>query len=397
MVVPARKMRITLAISSLMGGGAERVAVNMANYWADRGWAISILTDSQGSRPPAYDILPQVIHRDLAFSRGSGHRIPDRETVIALGGLLTDSVRPERAVLLWDLDLVAALRHAIKEMRPQAVISFLDLTNVRVLLATRGLDVPVIVSEHSDPIHNNIGAGMELLRRRLYPQAKYVVALTDESMRFFAEMSGVRCKIIPNPVLPHVGDDCEQGNDKERLVLMGMGRLSSEKGFDHWLRAVATVSNDHPGWCLEIWGEGPLLGWLGRLAAVLGVSDRVRFPGFSRTPHLAMSRADLFVLPSLCEGFSNVLCEAMAAGLPVISYDCPTGPRHIIRDGVDGVLVPAQNISALAEALDHLMGNAHERKRLAARAPEVAGRFAIHKIMDMWEEILMDHPSRPSG
>src|SRR5262249_17638908 len=228
---------------------------------------------------------------------------------IALGGLLTDSVRPERAVLLWDLDLVAALRHAIKEMRPQAVISFLDLTNVRVLLATRGLDVPVIVSEHSDPIHNNIGAGMELLRRRLYPQAKYVVALTDESMRFFAEMSGVRCKIIPNPVLPHVGDDCEQGNDKERLVLMGMGRLSSEKGFDHLLRAFATVSNDRPGWSLEIWGEGPLLGWLGRLAAVLGVSDRVRFPGFSRTQHLAMSRADLFVLPSLCEGFSTVLCQ----------------------------------------------------------------------------------------
>jgi glycosyltransferase involved in cell wall biosynthesis len=390
-------MRITLAISSLMGGGAERVAVNMANYWASRGWAISILTDSQGSRPPAYNILPQVVHRDLAFSRDPGRRIPDRETVIALGGLWTNSVRPERAVLLWDLDLVAALRHAIKETRPQAVISFLELTNVRVLLATRGLEVPVIVSEHSDPNHNNIGAGMELLRRRLYPQAKYVVALTDESMRFFAEMNGVRCRVIPNPVLPHIGDAREQDNDKEGLVLMGMGRLSHEKGFDHLLRAFATVSNDHPGWSLEIWGEGPLLDWLGRLAAALDVSDRVRFPGFTRTPHLAMRRADLFALPSLCEGFSNVLCEAMAAGLPVISYDCPTGPRHIIRDGVDGVLVPAQNIPALAEALGHLMGDEHERRRLSARAREVAGRFAVDKIMDMWEEILMDHPSRTHG
>jgi glycosyltransferase involved in cell wall biosynthesis len=388
-----REMRITLAISSLAGGGAERVATNMANYWASKGWSISILTDSQRARPPAYDLHPRVVHRDLAFSQEPGRHLPDRETVIALGDLFTSAVRPERDVLLSELDLVARLRHAIKGMRPDAVISFLDLTNVRVLLATTGLDVPVVVSEHSDPNHNNIGPGMGLLRRRLYPRAKYVVALTDESMRFFSGMSGVRCRIIPNPILPHISGAQEPGNEKEGMVLMSMGRLSHEKGFDHLLRAFAAVSGDHPGWSLEVWGEGPLLKWLDELASELRVLDRVRFPGFTRTPHLAMSRADLFALSSRCEGFSNVLCEAMAAGLPVVSFDCPSGPRYIIRDGVDGILVPAQNTLALGEALSRLMGDEHERKRLAARAPEIVDRFAIHKIMDMWEEILLEHPS----
>jgi glycosyltransferase involved in cell wall biosynthesis len=392
-------MRITLAISSLMGGGAERVAVNMANYWAAKGWSITILTDSQGTRPPAYDISAQVVHRDLAFSREAGRCLPDRETVVALGSVFAGSVPAELQVLLYNLDLVAQLRNAIRDTRPEAIISFLDLTNVRVLLATTGLNLPVIVSEHSDPFHNHIGAGMDLLRCRLYPRARWVVALTGESKRFFSAINGVRCRVIPNPVLPAAGDapkalTNEARNHQEGMVLMGMGRLSHEKGFDLLLRAFAIVARDHPSWSLEVWGEGPLRDWLGELAGALGLSDRVRFPGFTRTPSLAMSRADLFALSSLCEGFSNVLCEAMASGLPVVSFDCPSGPRHIIRDGIDGLLVPARDTSALARALSRLMADESERKQLAASASEVVDRFAIHKIMGMWEELLLDHPSR---
>jgi glycosyltransferase involved in cell wall biosynthesis len=380
-------MRITLVISSLTGGGAERVATNMANYWAAKGWAITILTDSQGSRPRAYNLLPQVVHRDLGPFPDASRRIPDSETVIALRQLMNIASRSERVVVLSELDLVARLRHAIKDTHPQAVISFIDLTNVRVLLATAGLDVPVIVSEHCDPNCNNIGQGMELLRRRLYPGARCLVALTDEAMSFFSGVNGIRGRIIPNPVLP--ADDREEPEiHKKNMVLMGMGRLSHEKGFDLLLRAFAAASNEHPGWSLEIWGQGPLQRSLEEFAARLGLSERVRFPGFTTTPYRAMSRADLFSLSSLCEGFPNVLCEAMASGLPVVSFDCPSGPRHIIRDGVDGVLVPPRDTSALAKALDRLMGDEHERKRLAARAPEVVERFAINKIMDMWEQIL---------
>src|SRR5262249_55832426 len=194
------------------------------------------------------------------------------------------------------------------------------------------------------------------LRRRVYPRAKYVVALTNDCSSFFAGMDGIRCKVIPSPVLPAVRD-AEETPDPGKIgfLLMAMGRLSHQKGFDLLLRAFGLLAEKHPQWSLEIWGQGPVLPYLQELAESLGISKRVRFAGFTRKPSVAMRRADIFVLSSLCEGFPNVLGEAMAAGLPVVSFDCPTGPRDIIRDGIDGGLVPPRKYPALAEPLDRGM------------------------------------------
>jgi GalNAc-alpha-(1->4)-GalNAc-alpha-(1->3)-diNAcBac-PP-undecaprenol alpha-1,4-N-acetyl-D-galactosaminyltransferase len=379
-------VRITFVISSLGGGGAERVAAVMANYWAAKGWKITILAVSSG-RPPVYDLHTDVVYhemRALLPARSSGW---PRD---ALTRLINDCSKAERAVLIAELGLIMALGHAISVTAPEAIISFLDITNLRVLLATLESDLPVIVTEHSDPFHNSIGEGRESLRRRLYPKAKYVTVLTEEAAAYFSATVGDRVRVIPNPVWVPGDGFAKMQARRARPTLLAMGRLSPEKGFDLLLRAFARIADSHPRWHLEICGEGALRPYLTELAGELGLAERVSLPGFTKHPYEVMRQAELFVVSSLCEGFSNVLVEAMACGLAAVSFDCPSGPRHIIRDGIDGVLVPPRDVAALAAALDRLMADDVERQRLALSAAEVIERFGVEKVMCMWEALVLD-------
>lgn len=384
--------KITFVISSLRGGGAERVLSNMAGYWAEKGWEITILTLLQGNEPVSYELHPRVVHSDLLKSTLHRNPRPDRQSMQALHEIFKALTPSERRVFLRDVVMIVALRHAIRSTKPDAVISFIDITNVQVLLATHQLNYPVIVSERSDPRQGATGNdGWDRLRNRLYPTARHVVVLDDDSLSFFCDEVRQRARVIPNAALPPRFSSTHNMNalEKTEKILLAMGRLDYGKGFDLLLDAFSRIASRQPFWSLEIWGQGPLLSELQSLALELGLNGRVRFPGFTKNRDDVMQRADLFVLSSRCEGFPNVLLEAMASGLPVVSFDCPTGPRRIIRNDIDGRLIPPQDVAALSENLERLMEDNGERKRLAKRAPEVIQRFHVDAVMSKWESLVL--------
>jgi glycosyltransferase involved in cell wall biosynthesis len=282
------------------------------------------------------------------------------------------------------------LRRELRRLEPDLVISFLDTTNVLTLFASLGLDIPVIVSERVDPRHHPIGLSWSILRSLLYRYAAAVVvqsyALRDWASRLVGRKA---THIIPNPISLELDASVKETScENSGHMVVAMGRLAPQKAFDVLLKAFARCATKHARWSLVILGEGNERRNLEALAADLGIMDRTKLAGNVRDPASILMRADLFVCPSRYEGFPNALLEAMACGLAVIATDCPSGPREIVHDGVNGVLVGVDDVDALTAAMDRLMTNPGERQRLGKQAVNVLERFSIDRTMSRWDELI---------
>ena len=287
-----------------------------------------------------------------------------------------------------NLHRIRILRRAIKSTTPDVVVSHILSTNIITIMAVGRMSIPVIVVEHNDPGMNPTGRIWETLRRRTYPRARKLVSVSQGVDKQFSWLSAERRTVIHNPLaLPENAPAFDKQMDTSRNWIASMGRLTRQKGFDLLLQAFAKVTAKHPDWRLLIIGEGPLRGELEELRNKLGLAEVVSFAGLVAHPSAPLRKAKLFVMASRFEGFPYAALEAMASGLPVIYTDCPSGPREIIRDGIDGLLVPNADVPALAAAMDRLMSDAAERERLALRAPEVLGRFGEDRIIAQWEAL----------
>jgi glycosyltransferase involved in cell wall biosynthesis len=140
-------------------------------------------------------------------------------------------------------------------------------------------------------------------------------------------------------------------------------------------------------WSLVIAGDGPMLSQLKKQVEDLGLSDRVSLPGVLLNPRELLKDADIFVLTSEFEGFPNTLTEAMANGVPVISFNCRSGPSEIIRDGIDGVLVPPGDVPALARAIDEMMNDESMRVLMGKNALSISDRYSVKKILSKWDDV----------
>jgi len=355
--------KIVFVNHHLGSGGAERVISNMANYWSRAGAEVTILTFLD--EPSFYPLDKEVQHVAAGMAEPSGNPIKG---------------------IHQNLRRVNWLRSEFRARKPDVVISFIHKNNVKSILAGRGLGIPVIVSERNDPFSESLPSFWLKLRLMTYPKASKIVLQTERSRAYFPADIQRNCVVIPNPILPQ---NLPRNPRHGPKTVLAVGRLVDQKGFDLLLRAYAKIADKHPDWKLVIFGEGNRRESLNVLTQELKITDRVSLPGRTNAPAQEMTDCDLYVMSSRYEGFPNALCEAMACGAPSISFDCPNGPGEIIRDGIDGRLVPAEDVDALAGTMDTLMGDDALRLRLGAEARTVSDRFGVSQVMAMWEDLIV--------
>jgi glycosyltransferase involved in cell wall biosynthesis len=374
-------MKIVVFLYGLGHGGAERVSVHLTRYWAECGHEVTLIT-LQDQDSDSYGLDPRVRRESLALAAESK-------------GLVS--------ALLNNVKRVRALRAALRRLNPDFALAMMNTANVLLALAGRGLPGLRLGSERVHPPAVSSGRFWAWLRRRTYGWLDGVVAQTEDSAVWLrAHTRARRVEVIPNPVawplqrdLPLLDPSrvCRPG----RRLLLAAGRLTPQKQFEHAVVAFAELAVAFPAWDLVILGEGPERAALERQIETSGLARRVFLPG--RAGNLAdwYERAELLLMCSLFEGFPNVLIEAMSAGVPVVSYDCDTGPRDVIRHGTDGLLVPADDHAALVSALRSLMGDEALRSQLARCAVQARQRFSLERIGAQWDALAsrLACPARP--
>jgi glycosyltransferase involved in cell wall biosynthesis len=361
-------MKITCLIAALDTGGAQKVIAQLAGGLARHGHEVTLMTYTPSI--PDFYATPTGVKRVTLPLEPGPHR-------------WFNPLRQIRRLL--------TLRSGLRSESPDVIISFIDTTNILSLVISPSGTPPVIACERVNPEYNGIGPHWRLLRRILYPRAAKVVMQTEDTRRWALSLwPRWDAVAIPNPVLPPVFIEAAPRPAflSKPLNLMAMGRLDRQKGFDILLSAFAGLAAKFPEWQLIILGEGPARAALEKMVRDLGLEGRVLLQGAVDKPSEVLKYADLFVLSSRYEGFPNALTEAMACGVPAVSFDCPSGPSEIIRNGIDGLLVPAENRKGLASALDTLMSDGDRRARMGQRASEVIQRFDMEKYLDTWEGLI---------
>jgi glycosyltransferase involved in cell wall biosynthesis len=383
----AVQLKILLFTNSLAGGGTERVAAILANFWARQHWDVTVVTLDPESAD--FYVLDPLVRRISINLSGESSNVLDA---------LQQNVRR-----------VAALRRVIKQVRPDVALSMMSTPNVLLAFASRGIPgVCAIGSEHCYPPHAPLGRIWSTLCSRMYGRLSAVVALTHECAEWIrTHSSAQRVSVIPNPAVwplpnnpPKIMPNalCAPG----RKVLLAVGRLDVVKNYEVLIHAFSQLAGKYREWDLVILGEGPQRALLESAIRDKNLETRIFVPGIAGNVGEWYAHADLYVMTSRSEGFPMALAEALSHGLPAVSFDCDTGPRDIIRHGIDGLLVPPNDAAALVDALDRVMGDAALRQQFATRAHDARERFSIEKIGERWEELFRDLAdsrafSKPSG
>ena len=357
-------------------GGADRVLIQKANWLADHGYDVTIVTESQANKPIVFPLSVNTHHVDLGvdFDKEYGHILPVRAFIYfklmklykkKLKQFLLDE-KPDIIIttLGRDLEILTTLTDSIIKLGETHTTQY-HLRNFHLMEQRGGLYKWLA----------------KFYRRRqvsLASKLKVLVVLTPQDAEDWKNVT--KTYVIPNAVPFYPSESAELENKQVIMV----GRYNNAKGYDYLIPAWEKVHQRHPDWMLHVYGSGELYNDVVRWMQEHHLDNTMIL--HEPTDHIMEKylESSICVLSSRYEGFSLVILEGMSCGVPFVSFDCPYGPRNIIKDGVDGILVEYLNSDALADSICKLIEDPALRKKMGIAAKKNVGRFSQDEIMKSW-------------
>ena len=368
-------MKVVYCISGMYkSGGIERVLAGKVNYLVAHGIEATIITTDQNNRPDFFPIDPRVNRIDLGLNYDQFDELPTWKRYWE-----THKLRPhhrrllEKALLSEHADItVSVLRHE------STFLPDLQDGSKKILESHSSKFTPVLMYPKDATLRRFFGKWRMKGQERLASRSDRFVILTEEEWPLWQGKAQVA--VIPNalPFTTHTPAKCIN----KRLI--AVGRMEYQKNFSELLQIWAKVASSYPDWSLHIYGSGWMLDGLKRQAQYLGISSQVVFEGAVSNMEEAYRESSVYVMTSHFEGLPMVLLEAQASGLPIVSYACPSGPKDIVTDGVDGYLVPLYDHKAFQERLQTLMSNEDLRVQMGKAAVLASQRYEETSIMERW-------------
>jgi glycosyltransferase involved in cell wall biosynthesis len=379
--------RVTILIASAWGmGGTIRAAHNQAKYLAAHGYDVELLSVKRSVEEPFFGAFPPGVRASALDDRRPGAvprpLRPLRKTLRRVPSVLMH--RADRRERMWNLWTDIKVVHALRGRT-----GFLVATRPGLNILAADLSPPGMTVVGLEQM--NLGHHAKALRKgmaRSYGGLDALVALTEQDRQAYENMldGRVRLEVIPNTV----HDVSGPAADLDSRTILAAGRLVRQKGYDMLIDAFAPVHAAHPDWRLKICGGGELKDVLAAQVAERGLEGAVELAGPCADLPGEMERASIYALSSRFEGFPLVLLEAMGKGMAVVAFDCPTGPRDIIEDGVNGALVPPKDVDAFAARLRAMIEDEELRRRCGPAAAETAKQYTIDVIGPRWEALFRD-------
>lgn len=390
---------LAVVCNTLCGGGVSRVVSTLCNAWSRQGRKVYLITlrNYEGF----FHLEPSIHRVDTwtcqktsgvsRFRRKSSNLLARTATILKHFGLRELSDRLFlHAGSLWLSQRIGSLRAAIQQTEAPVIIAFGSEANILTILACRNLGRKVVISERNDVARRLLEYPWEQLRVSLYNRADMVTGNTLGALKTLgAYVDEEKLAFVPNPLVhEETRADSPHVSAFEAPFVLIVASLNRIKAHDVLLEAFARLLPELPNWRLAIVGAGEQEKTLQEQARALGVAERVDWYGQVANPFAFYRAASIFALPSRSEGMPNALMEAMSCGLPVIVSNASQGPQDLVKDNETGLVVPVDDVPALAKAIELLANDATLRKRLGDAGRRRVSEYDLSKVMPIWERII---------